>query len=142
MPSGRARHARKVSEGPLGAWRRGMAVNQVVGARQWRLARRLECDMCALPSRIEIAAIERDQSACGFEDRIRLLRQCLTAGVRKSRRQPADRIELMDQHSGRRRGGLTDLIERELDEALEPNRRHPHRSEEHTSELQSPMYLV
>jgi len=54
-----------------------------------------------------------------------LIRQLLTAGIRKSRCQPPDRLELVDQYSGRRRGGLTDLIERELGEAFEPHRRHP-----------------
>jgi hypothetical protein len=50
----------------------------------------------------------------------------LTARVRKTRCQSPDRIELADQHSGSRRGGLTDLIERELGEALESHRRHPY----------------
>lgn len=81
--------------------------------------------MCPVPCRIEVAAVKCDQRARGFEDRVRLIRQLLTAGVRKSRCQPADRVELVDQHSGRRRGGLTDLIERKLGEAIEPHRWNP-----------------
>ena len=90
------------------------------------LGRRFERGPRAVQCRIEVAAIKRDQRARGFLDRFRLIRQRLSAGVRKSRRQPADRVELADQHRGRRRGGLTDLIERELGEALEPHRRHPY----------------
>ncbi len=82
--------------------------------------------MCPTPRRIEVAAIKRDQRAGGFQDRVRLLRQRLTAGVRKPWRQAVDGVELADEHSGRRRRGLTDLIERELDEPLETYRRHPH----------------
>ena len=55
-----------------------------------------------------------------------MFRQHLAGRVREPRSQPPDRIELADQYSGSRRGGLTDLIERELDEALEPHRRHPY----------------
>jgi K+-transporting ATPase ATPase C chain len=50
----------------------------------------------------------------------------LAAGVRKSRCQPTNGLKLPDQHRGRRRGGLTDLIERELGEAFQPHRRHPY----------------
>ena len=74
--------------------------------------------MCPVPRRIEVAAIKRYQRARGFEDRVRLIRQRLTAGVRKSRCDPANRFELADQYSGRRHRGLPDLIERELGEAL------------------------
>ncbi len=74
--------------------------------------------MCPVPCRIEVAAIKSDQRACGFLDRVRLIRQRLTASVRKPRRQPANRFELADQYGGRRRRGLTDLIERELGEAV------------------------
>ena len=74
--------------------------------------------MGPVPRRIEVAAIERDQCARGFEDRVCLIGQHLTAGFRKSRRQPGDRFELANQHRGRGRGGLTDLIECELGEAL------------------------
>jgi hypothetical protein len=38
--------------------------------------------MCPAPRSIEVAAIKREQCARRFEDRIRLIRQCLTAGVR------------------------------------------------------------
>ncbi len=74
--------------------------------------------MRPVPRRVEVAPINRDQRARGFEDRVRLIRQRSTAGVRKSRCQPANRVELADQYGGRRRRGLTDLIERELGEAL------------------------
>src|ERR1700691_5526957 len=82
--------------------------------------------VCPLPSRIEVAAIKRDQRARGFEDRVRLIPHRLTAGVRKSRCQPADSVELADEHGGRRRGGLADLIECKLGKALKPHRRHPY----------------
>ena len=59
-----------------------------------------------MPSRVEVAAIQRDQRARGFEDRVRLVRQRLTAGVREPRCEPANRFELADQYSGRRRRGL------------------------------------
>jgi hypothetical protein len=62
--------------------------------------------------RFEVVAIDRYQRAPRFENRVRFLGQCLTASVRKSWRQPTDRIELADEHSRRRCGGLTDLIER------------------------------
>jgi hypothetical protein len=71
-----------------------------------------------VPRRIEVAAIECDQVACGFEDCVRLIRQHLTAGVGKPQSQPRDRVELVNQDSGSSRRGLTDLIERELGEAL------------------------
>jgi len=87
---------------------------------------RIERGVCPVPRRIEVAAIKRDHRARGFLDRVRLIREHLTAGIRKSRRQPADRVELTDQHRGRCCGGLTDLIERELGEALKPHRWHPH----------------
>jgi len=38
--------------------------------------------MCTASRSIEVAAIKRDQCARRFEDRIRLIRQCLTTGVR------------------------------------------------------------
>ena len=79
---------------------------------------RFERCVCPAPRRVEVAAIKRDQRARRFEDRVRLIRQPLTAGVRKSRCEPANRFELADQYSGSRRRGLTDLIERELGEAL------------------------
>src|ERR1035441_6256753 len=112
---------------PLAAWRHGMAV--VARSSESRgyadvfllVAGRgnaSERGVCPVPRRIEVAAIKRDQRARGFEDRVRLIRHRLTAGVRKSRCQPTDRVELADQYSGRRRRGLTDLIERELGEAL------------------------
>src|ERR1700735_2478398 len=41
------------------------------------------------------------------------------AGVRKAWCQSRDDVELVDQYSGRRSGGLTNLIERELGETLE-----------------------
>jgi hypothetical protein len=81
--------------------------------------------VCPAPRRIEVAAIKRDQSARGFKDRIGLICQSLTAGFRKPRGQPANRFELADQHGGRRRGSLTDLIECQLGEALQPHWRHP-----------------
>jgi hypothetical protein len=59
--------------------------------------------------------MKRDQRGRGLADCIRLFRQYLTAPVWKPRCQPSDRIELADQHGGSRRGGLMDLIERELD---------------------------
>jgi len=90
------------------------------------LRQRLDCGVCPVPCCFEIAAIERDQRACDFEDRVRLIRQRLTAGFRKPRCQSADRVELADQHSGCRRGGLTNLIERELDKALDAHRPHPY----------------
>jgi hypothetical protein len=71
-----------------------------------------------VPRRVKVAAIKRDQRARRFEDRIRLIRERLTAGVRKSRCKPANRFELADQNRRRRRRSLTDLIERELGEAL------------------------
>jgi len=51
-----------------------------------------ERGVCLVPRRIEIAAIKRDQRARGFEDRVRLIRQRLTASVRKSGREPANRF--------------------------------------------------
>src|SRR6266446_5882310 len=90
------------------------------------LGQRFDCGVCPVPRCFEIAAIERDQRACDFEDRVRLIRQRLTAGFRKPRCQSADRVELADQHSGRRCGGLTNLIERELDKALDAHRPHPY----------------
>ncbi len=83
-----------------------------------RAGQRFERGVCPVPRRIEVAAIKRDQRARGFEDRVRLIRQRLTASVRKPRCQPANRFELADQYGGRRRRGLADLIERELGEAL------------------------
>jgi hypothetical protein len=82
--------------------------------------------VCKLPRRVEVAAIKRDQRTRRFLDRVRLIRQRLTAGVRKSRCEPANRFELADQYSGRRHRGLTDLIERELGEPIEAHRRHPY----------------
>ena len=79
---------------------------------------RFERCVCPAPRRLEVVAIKSDQPARRFEDGVRLIRQRLTAGVRKSRSEPANRFELADQYSGRRRRGLTDLIERELREAL------------------------
>jgi hypothetical protein len=78
----------------------GRALAFARGPRQ-----RIERGACALPCRIEVAAIQRAQRARGFEDCARLIRERLTARGGKSRRQPADRLELADQHSGRRRGG-------------------------------------
>jgi hypothetical protein len=47
-----------------------------------RLAgQRFERCLCAVPRRVEVAAIKRHQRACGFQDRVRLIRQPLTAGV-------------------------------------------------------------
>ena len=97
----------------LAVWRRGMAV--VAGSPKSRdcggvflftaraPGQRFERGVCPVPRRIEVAAIKRDQRARGFEDRVRLIRQRLTAGVRKSRCQPANRFELADQYGGRRR---------------------------------------
>lgn len=99
------RFASHISEWVNSLWRR-------------RLRQRFERGVSQAPRRIEVAAIKCDQCACGFEDRVRLIRQRLTAGVRKSRGQPANRFELADQYGGRRRRGLTDLVERELGEAL------------------------
>ncbi len=55
-----------------------------------------------------------------------MTRQWLSAGVRKSRCQPTNCVELADEYGGRRRRSLTDLIECELGEALQSDRRHPH----------------
>jgi len=74
-----------------------------------------ECARCHAASRSRRSSAT--SATRSFEDCVRLIRQPLTAGVGKSRCQPKDRIELVDQHSGRRRRGLTDLIERELGEA-------------------------
>src|ERR1700728_1815662 len=89
--------------------------------RMWFSGQRFERGVCTAPRRVEVAAIKRDQRARRFEDRVGLVRQRLTAGVRKSRSQSANRFQLTDQYSGRRRGGLTNLIERELGEALSPH---------------------
>src|SRR5271165_7465931 len=87
--------------------------------RAWRgPGQQAERNVRPAPGLLKVAAIERDQCARSFEDRIRLIRQPLTAGLWKPRCQPTDGIELADQHSGSRRGGLTDLVECELDEAL------------------------
>jgi len=86
--------------------------------RMWFSGQRFERRVCPAPGRVEVAAIKRDQRACGFQDRVRLIRQRLTAPVRKSWCQTANQFELADQYGGRRRRGLTDLIERELGEAL------------------------
>ncbi len=56
--------------------------------------------MCAVPGRVKVAAIKRDQRARRFEDRVRMIRQRLTAGAWKSRCEPANRFELADQYSG------------------------------------------
>jgi len=66
--------------------------------------------VCPVPRGIKVAAIKGDQRPCCFEDRARLLVQHLAAGVRKSRRKASDSVELADQHSRSRRGGLPDLI--------------------------------
>ena len=81
--------------------------------------------MCLVPCGLEIGAIERDQRPRGFENRVCLFHSACGRRL-GSVLPPADHIELADQHSGRGRGGLTDLIERKLDEALEPHRRHPY----------------
>jgi hypothetical protein len=82
--------------------------------------------VCPVPRGIKVAAIKGDQPARCFEDRVRLFVQHLTAGVRKSRRKAGDRVKLADQHCRSRRGGLPDLIERQLAKALEPHRGHPY----------------
>jgi hypothetical protein len=64
---------------------------------------RFKRGVCTLPRRIEVAAIKRDQRARGFQDRVGLIRQGLTADVRKSWCQPTNRFELTDQYGGRRR---------------------------------------
>ncbi len=87
---------------------------------------RFERGVRPVVSRIEVAAIERDQRAGGFEDRVRLIRERLMAGGQKSRSQPPYRLELADQDSRGGRGGLADLIECELGETFEPHGRHPY----------------
>ncbi len=42
---------------------------------------RFECGVCLVPRRIEVAAIKRDERTRGFLDRVRLIRQRLTASV-------------------------------------------------------------
>ena len=51
-------------------------------------AGRYESRVRTMPCRIEVAAVKRDQRARGFENRVRLIRQRLTAGVRKPRCKP------------------------------------------------------
>lgn len=75
---------------------------------------RSERSVRTVPSCLNVAAIERDQRARGFKNRVRLIRQSLAASLRKPRCQPADRFELADQHGGCCGGGLTDLIERQF----------------------------
>jgi hypothetical protein len=71
---------------------------QGIAARCWRAGQRFERCVCQAPCRIQVAAIKRDQGARGFLDRVCLIRQRLTAGIRKQRCQSANRAELTVQH--------------------------------------------
>lgn len=71
-------------------------------------------------------AIKRYQTATGFENCLCFLGQRLKAGIRKSRCQSADGLELANEHGWGRRRGLTNLIEGEFGEAIEPHWWHPY----------------
>jgi hypothetical protein len=72
----------------------------------------------------EASVIEGYQRATCFENCI-CFSECLTARIRKSRREPTDGLKLANEHSRRCCGRLANLIEYQFGETFQPHRRHP-----------------
>src|SRR5260370_18685835 len=77
--------------------------------RRRRARQRFERSVCPVPRPFEVAAVEHDECVRDFEDRIRLIGERLTTGVRKSRFYPANRFELAEQYTRRRCRRLTEF---------------------------------
>src|SRR5580658_10823480 len=85
-----------------------------------------EGSSCSLARRLDVAAIQCHEPRRDLPDRLRLVAQHASGGFRHPGPEATDHVELPDEDRGRRRRCLSDLIERELDEPLDPDRRDPH----------------